>query len=126
MGLRGEVRKKELAALTLPDKARSPGRLWKAKTSAERQRRMRAGIERGVQTERCERQREQPSMDFPPREACELTTEGRRDGLCMRARFCILPTFDMRGAQKAQPFGHPLDGIRRDFPNLMTVSMHQD
>jgi hypothetical protein len=25
-------------------------------------------------------------------------------------------TFDMRGAQKAQPFGHPLDGrVRRHF-----------
>ena len=25
-------------------------------------------------------------------------------------------TFDIKGAQKAQPFGHPLDGMRRDFP----------
>ena len=28
---------------------------------------------------------------------------------CLRIRVSAL-TFDMRGAQKAQPFGHPLDG----------------
>ena len=95
--MRAEVRKKELTAPTLPDKPSLPESWWKATVGAEPERRMRAGIERGVQTVRCERQREQPSADLPPRDAGELTTAGRRDGLCMRARFCICPTLEISG-----------------------------
>ena len=104
------MRQKELAALTLPDRPSWPVRRRKAKTGAEPQRRLSAGIERGVQMVRCERTREQPGTELPPRDAGELTTAGKRDGLRMRARFCIRPTFDMSGGQRAQPVGRPLDG----------------
>jgi hypothetical protein len=33
-------------------------------------------------------------------------------------------TFDMRGAQKAQPFGHPLDGRVRQPVSLGTARFH--
>ena len=83
---------------------------------------MPAGLERGVQTVRCERQREQPGTELPSRDACELATTAMRDGMCMKANLQLRPTFDLSGMPKACP----LEGIRRDFPNPMTVSMHQD
>ena len=61
---------------------------------------MRAGKERGVQMVRCERTREQPGTNLPPRDAGEPTEAGKRDSLCMRARFCIRPTSDMSRIQR--------------------------
>ena len=109
LGLRGELRKKELAALALPDRPRSPERRWKAKAGAEPQRRMRAGIERGAQTVRCERQREQPGTDLPPRDAGESLATVKRDGLCMRVEICIRPTFALSGGPRLA-VGRPLEG----------------
>ena len=60
---------------------------------------MRAGMERGAQMDRCERQREQPGADLPPRDAGEPTATGKRDSLCMRAGPCIRPTFELSGGE---------------------------
>ena len=60
---------------------------------------MRAGIERGVQAVRCERQREQPSADLPPRDAGEPIAMVKRDNLCMKTGHCIRPTFELSGGE---------------------------
>jgi len=103
LGLRGDARQKEFAAPALPDKPSLPEKWWETEASAEPQRRMRVGIERGIQMYRCERTREQPATELLPRDACELATTTKRDGSCMRANLQLRPTFEVSGVPKARP-----------------------